>query len=150
MPKKTEEVVNDPLQRFRSIFTEVEAPKGGLPSLPTKISDIPNDMLGDITMRYASWREFTEDRHLEACAVYAQVKSKYDFICDKEALMCHAETVTEKKMIAKTSKAVMDISNELLEAETFKNLLAGKLESFNNVLSTLSRELTRRGVSGGY
>lgn len=146
MPNK-KEVVKDPLQRFRKIFTEVVAPKGGLPTMPTKVADLASDELGNMIARYTAWREFTEDRHAEACAVAAQCKSEYDLAVDKEMLTSEATTVTERKASAKANPKVEKLYKSLNEAEMYRDLLASKLESFSNVLAMLSRELTRRGVA---
>ena len=72
MPTK-KEIVRNPLERFRAIFTELSAPKGGLPTMPTKVADLASDELGNMIARYTAWREFTEDRHMEACAVIRNV-----------------------------------------------------------------------------
>ena len=146
MPVK-KEIIRDPLERFRSVFTEIAAPKGGLPTMPTKIASLASDELGDIIARYTAWREFTEDRHAEACAVLAQCRSEYDLAVDKEMLASDAPTVTERKAIAKSSPKVEELNKKLTEAEMYRDLLANKLDSFSNVLAMLSRELTRRGVS---
>lgn len=145
MPARKEVVVN-PLERFRKVFTELSAPKGGLPTMPTKISDTSSDELGNMIAKYTAWREFTEDRHMEACAVYAQAKSEYDLACDREMLSSAATTVAERKASAKVSPKVSKLQKDLLEAEMYRDLLANKLDSFSNVLAMLSRELTRRGV----
>lgn len=134
------------LEKFREHFTEIAPPKGGLPTMPTSISNISLDDLGNMLSRYSAWREYAEDRHLEATAVYAECKSKYDNACDKVLLTSNKATVTERKASAKVSPEVSKLAQQVLEAETYKDLLGGKLESFTNVLSMLSRELTRRGV----
>lgn len=143
MPEKRE---TTPLERFRKVFTEVEVPKGGLPTMPREISQESSDSLGDMIARYSAWREFTEDRHMEACAVYAQVKSEYDLESDRSMLETMGDSVTEKKARARTTQKVSTLAKKVLEAEIYKDLLAQKLESFTNVLTMLSRELTRRGV----
>ena len=146
MPAR-KEVITNPLSRFRRVFTELSAPKGGLPTMPTKVSDMASDELGNMIARYTAWREFTEDRHAEACAVLAQCKSEYDLAVDKEMLLSEASTVTERKASAKANPRIERLYKELTEAEMYRDLLANKLESFSNVLAMLSRELTRRGVS---
>ena len=115
--------------------------------MPTRISDLASDELGNMIARYSAWREFTEDRHMEACAGYAQCKSEYDLQVDKETLHAIAGTITERKVAAKVTPRVEVLYKRLVEAETFMNLLANKLDSFSNVLAMLSRELTRRGVA---
>ena len=83
---------------------------------------------------------------MEACATYSQVKSEYDLACDKKMLSSTANTVTERKASAKSDPKVERLYRDLTEAEMYRDLLAGKLDSFSNVLAMLSRELTRRGV----
>lgn len=146
MPVRKEKKEHSPLEKFRRIFISIAAPKGGLPVMPTVIADVPSDKLGDMIARYTAWREFTEDRHMEACATYAQCKSEYDLVCAKELLLAKANTVTERKATVNASPKVERLYRDLVEAETFRDLLANKLESFSNVLAMLSRELTRRGV----
>lgn len=145
MPTR-KEIEHNPLAKFRRVFTELVPPKGGLPTMPTKIADVASDELGNMIARYTAWREFTEDRHMEACAVYAQCKSEYDLACDKEVLLSKASTVTERKASAKLNPKVERLFKDLTEAEMYRDLLANKLDSFSNVLAMLSRELTRRGV----
>lgn len=146
MPQK-KEIVRNPLERFRKVFNELKAPTGGLPTMPTKVSTLASDELGNMIARYTAWREFTEDRHAEACAVFAQCKSEYDLEVDKEILTSKALTVTERKASAKASPKVERMYKDLVEAEMYRDLLANKLDSFSNVLAMLSRELTRRGVA---
>ena len=135
-----------PLDIFREVFTEVSAPKGGLPMMPTRIADVASDDLGNMIARYTAWREFTEDRHAQACAVYAQCKSDYDLAYSTEFLSLSNMTVTEKKTAVNANPKVADLYKQLTDAEIYKDLLANKLDSFSNVLAMLSRELTRRGV----
>lgn len=143
--KKT--IVTDPLERFRAVFDRIERPKGGLPTMPTKVSNLANDELGDMMARYTAWREFTEDCHLDACAIYAQVKSQYDLASDTALLRSDAATITEKKADVKNDKQVADLYQKLNEASIYCDILGRKLESFTNVLAMLSRELTRRGIA---
>ena len=139
MPVRKPKEESSPLERFRKVFAEVEAPKGGLPTMPVTIAETSSTELGNMIAKYSAWREFTEDRHMEACAVY-------DLACDKAMLSAGGGTVTERKTSAKVTPEVEKLNKKLLEAEIFRDLLAGKLESFSNVLAMLSRELTRRGV----
>lgn len=146
MPK-VKEVVKNPLERFREHFSEIACPAGGLPTMPTAISSTSSAKLGDMIARYSAWREYTEDRHMEACAVFAQCKSEYDLACNKAMLKADGATVTEKKAKAKFGDSDIEpLYRALNKAEIFRDLLANKLDSFSNVLAMLSRELTRRGV----
>jgi len=147
--KSDDQIPKSPLERFRQVFTDLKAPKGGLPTMPTRISETSLDELGDMIARYTAWREFTEDRHLESVAVYSQLKSEYDLASDKAMLSSIQGTITEKKAAAKTSSTVSILAKRTVEAEIYMNLLGGKLDSFSNVLAMLSRELTRRGVYNG-
>jgi len=147
MPKVKNLGSQSPIEKFREVFSQVVPPKGGLPTMPTKISDLASNELGDMMARYASWREFTEDRHLEACAVFAQAKSEYDLATDKIMAVTKAGSVAERKASAKNDPEVERLYKQVTEAGLYMDLLAKKLESFSNVLAILSRELTRRGVN---
>lgn len=150
MPRRMPERVMNPLELFRKQFTEVPSPVGGLPTMSTRIADIASDDLGDLIARYTAWREFTEDRHLEACAVYAQVKSEYDLEIDRFiAESRRSISATDKRAMAHVHVTELGLTKKLDEAGIYRDLLAGKLDSFSNVLAMLSRELTRRGVMNG-
>ena len=146
MPAR-KEIVNDPLERFRRVFDAVERPKGGLPVMPTKVTNLASDELGDMMARYTAWREFTEDCHADACATYAQIKSQYDLASDTALLEASSATITEKKAEVKNNPEVVKLYKDLCDAGIYCDLLGKKLESFTNVLAMLSRELTRRGIS---
>jgi hypothetical protein len=62
----------------------------------------------------------------------------------KQIVASKFNKITDKRYDAKVSSE--ELLKDLEEAEMYKDLLAGKLESFTNVLTMLSRELTRRGV----
>lgn len=141
------EIVTAPLERFRKVFDSVRRPYGGLPTMPTKVSTIATDELGDMMARYTAWREFTEDCHAEACATYAQIKSQYDLASDTALLEVEGNSVTERKAAVKNDPKVAKLYKDLSDAEIYCTLLSSKLESFTNVLAMLSRELTRRGIS---
>lgn len=118
--------------------------------MSTRIADIASDDLGDLIARYTAWREFTEDHHLEACAVYAQVKSEYDLEIDRFiAESRRSISATDKRAMAHVHVTELGLTKKLDEAGIYRDLLAGKLDSFSNVLAMLSRELTRRGVMNG-
>ena len=106
MPVRKPKEESSPLERFRKVFAEVEAPKGGLPTMPVTIAETSSTELGNMIAKYSAWREFTEDRHMEACAVYAQCKSEYDLACDKAMLSAGGGTVTERKTSAKVTPEV--------------------------------------------
>ena len=107
----------DPLKRFRRVFDMIERPKGGLPTMPTKVSNLASEELGDMMARYTSWREFTEDCHADACAVYAQVKSQYDLASDRALLQMDGGTVTEKRAAVKNNPEVASLYKKLTEDE---------------------------------
>ena len=47
---------------------------------------------------------------------------------------------------AEADEDAQKIAKDLTEANIYKDLLSGKLTSCSNAISTLSRELTRRGI----
>ena len=52
---------------FRELgFRPVPKPEGKSPALPTSVSDIKSNQLGDMQIKYAAWREYSEDLHAQA------------------------------------------------------------------------------------
>jgi hypothetical protein len=149
MPKfmRAAKSAKSPLERFREVFSETPRPSGSVPVMPTHINMLASDELGDLISTYTAWREYTEDRHAEACSVFAQLQSEYDTCLNRELYTAQGGTVTERKVGAKVTPKVEQLSKGVNEAEIYKNLFASKLTSFSNVLAMLSRELTRRGIA---
>lgn len=136
----------DVVKRFRKVFPSMEAPEGGLPTMPLRITGLTSDELGDLLSRYSAWREFTEDRHLEALADYVRIKGDYDIETAKMMVVSSSDTIALKKAESLSNPQVQSLWKKVLEAEIYKDLLGNRLESFSNALSMLSRELTRRGI----
>lgn len=141
MPKKSTVA-----ERFRKSFPELDKPKGGLPTMPTKISGISSNDLGDLYARYSAWREFCEDRHIDAVKEYMEAKAAYDNEWNKQMATTNKEKVTEAKAEVESSPEMLALGKTLVEKEMYLKMIGGKLESFTNSLTTLSRELTRRGM----
>lgn len=149
MPKlETQEVVvtKSAIGRFRGAFRKLETPSKKMPTMPTELAGMNSDQLGNLTSMYGAWREFTEDLHLEANCSYLTLKSRYDYAYSKQLVLQSGSTLTEKKTKVELLPDMQKLAEELLEAELFLSMVAAKLESFNNALTVLSRELTRVGT----
>ena len=142
MPKR----LKSPLEQFREMFQDVKKPENESPTMKLQVSKLSSSELGDMISRYSTWREFVEDKLLTAVAVATEVQSRYDSAYNKAYVLSDAKTVNDKKAEAEASDLVQKISDELTEANIYKDLLSGKLTSCSNAISTLSRELTRRGI----
>lgn len=128
------------------MFQDVKKPENESPTMKLQVSKLSSSELGDMISRYSTWREFVEDKLLTAVAVATEVQSRYDSAYNKAYVLSDAKTVNDKKAEAEASDLVQKISDELTEANIYKDLLSGKLTSCSNAISTLSRELTRRGI----
>ena len=147
--RKTSSNEDATIKRFREIFPAIDPPAGGMPTVMGRVSSITTDKLGDLINRYNAWREFTEDLHLEAVARWGIAKDAYDFEVSKGLAVAgkSADSVTLAKAKAKMNPEVLALGEAYGQATMFKDMVAKKLESLNNVLATLSRELTRRGFT---
>lgn len=144
MPKKADK--KDPLVQFREMFQEVAKPEAASPTMKLQVSKLNSDELGDMISRYSTWREFVEDKLLTATAVLTEIQAEYDTAYNKAYVSSESKTVNDRKAEAEDDNVVQSIGKRLTEAQIYRDLLAGKLTSCSNAISTLSRELTRRGI----
>lgn len=143
---KTRDEKSNPLSEFRSKgFTPVNKPGIPLPTMPTGISTLTLDKLGDLQAKYSAWREYTEDLLLEAVYEKIMAETTYQEKFDRKLLVMEGKTVTEKKTLTDLDDEVIKYKNKSIHKEVFHTMLSSKLESLNNVLSVLSREISRRG-----
>lgn len=137
------------LSRFRARgFEEETHPDCAAPSMPSNITSMTITSLGALMSKYSAWREYTESLHSESVYQYVSKKSVYDYeyAVKMRSLQVGAKTtLAEKKLMVESDKELNDLYQELLEAEMYKDLLAAKVESYNNCLVVISREITRRG-----
>lgn len=136
-----------PLEQFRKMFQEVKKPEEVNPTMKLQVSKLTSEELGDMISRYSAWREFVEDKLVTAIAVVTEIQSKYDAAYNLAYVRSDSKTVNDKKAEAEADNSVQVIEKDLTDASIYKELLSGKLLSFSNVISTLSRELTRRGIN---
>lgn len=141
--EKKEELVNTPEEMFRKTFTVINEP-GQKPILPKNLSGISSDALSDLMLTYAAWRELTEDMLVEALTDFTRKKEKHQFKSDMTFLKQSASTVKEKEILTRTDLEVRELYLSLMDAELFYTMLSDKRESYNNCLTVISREITRR------
>lgn len=149
--KETERVprVNSPIDTFRETFKELSAPEKSTPTMVLKISELTSDELGDMISRYSAWREYTEDKLIAITAMKASITEQYKMIYNKAYIEADGRTISDKKILAETNDDVIKINKQLTEISQYEELFSGKMDSLSNAISTLSRELTRRGIISG-
>jgi hypothetical protein len=145
-PRNKDKPKLTPLQRFRKNFAEKAKPDNDV-DLPNKISVLSSDKLSDLQNHYSAWREFTEDLLVNSLAEATSARIKYEYEYDVKLLQFIPQTKTKVQAEAKTrvSEDIRKLYVSLSEAELYHELLGKKLESYNNALATISREITRRG-----
>lgn len=136
-------------KRFRSAFDKMGKPDEPVPTFPKKLSSLTSDQLGDYTAKYAAWREFTEDMHFEALQDKMVLQAQYDFEHAKLMVVAKGDGLNEKKYHTLSNEKLNDLRQKLLDADIYLNMVSNKLDSFNNSLSVLSREVSRRGTFNG-
>lgn len=134
-------------KKFRTVFDKMGKPSTPVPTFPKKVSSMTSDQLGDYTSQYAAWREFTEDLHFEAVQDKMMLQSKYDYEHAKLMVVAQGDGLNEKKYFALADASLVELRRQLLDAEIYLDIVGSKLDSFNNALAVLSREITRRGSS---
>lgn len=144
MPKLKETAVS----KYRKQFPAIESPEERAPKMPLRMSDLTPAELGNYMSEYSAWREFTEDLLIEADSNYIELQEKYDNLLKQELLLAYSgnqyKTKEEKKWSVETKEEFVNLREEVLQAELYKDMLGNKFESLTNAINTLSREITRR------
>ncbi len=130
-------------------FTDRKLPEDteAEPTLPYKISRVNNVNLGNLMSEYGAWREYTEHLLARATTEAAVLKEKYDFAWDVAYQRCSSGTETSKKRALGADQALAAKRINLLEAEMYRDMLLSRVDSYNNALTVISREITRRGFT---
>ena len=134
-----------PIGKFRKVFPKLEKPSESLPTMPKTITHMSSEKLGDIHAHYSAWREYTEDLLNDSMAELLTKQEVYDYERDKKYLLISGKNNTERDAKINTDERLRELSVPLSEADLYHELLLKKLESFNNCLATISREISRRG-----
>lgn len=147
MPKvKNQQKEDSPLTTFRKILGAVEKPEKEMPTMVLRISELSSDDLGNMISRYSAWREFVEDKLIAASAEATSLREKYQAKYNAVYMGVEGRTINDKKILTESNADVEKLDKEATDAEIMRDLFSGKLDSLSNAISTLSRELTRRGI----
>lgn len=135
-------------KRFNNIgFNSREVPGENEPKLPQVISQVNNVQLGDLMSKYGAWREYAEHQLAQATAQAAKIGEQYQFEWDKAYQRLSSGTETSKKRILGANQKLATHRQQLLESEIFRDLVASRVAAYNNALTVISREITRRGFT---
>jgi len=147
--EKETDYSNGAIKKFRSMgFAEKDSPDFEEPKMPQNITSIKVTELGNLMSKYAAWREYAEEQVALATAEYTLKKHEFDYEYAKKYLLLperskETEKSKERKLV--TDESLKKLSDDLLQAEMFMELLSAKQESYNNSVFVISREFTRRG-----
>lgn len=132
--------------KFRKEFAKSSRPDGELPKMPTRCTGLNLDKLSDLMVKYTGWREYTEDLLNDALPEFTYAKERYEHEKELLILSTKGATVKEKTYKAETDSRIYSLREFYIEKELFYNMLLNKLESYNNCLTIISREITLRGI----
>ena len=135
-------------KRYLEGFPNVEKPETTTdkpPTMPTAISSVSLDVLGDYMSRYSAWREFAEEQLIRHLPTLLDAQEEYDYKYNKLFVGTSASTVTDKKAIVAADENLRGTYRSYMEADVYKQMLSSRIESYTQCINTLSREITRRG-----
>lgn len=144
--KELREQEPEAIRKYRENFPAIDN-EGAPPRMPINITGLTTAKLGDLSSRYAAWREYTEELHSIAVAHATQAQEAYDLAYSKAwtLSMSKYRVVTDKKEWIHQHEPLVPLYSKKVEAFMYKDLLGRRMESYTNALTVISRELTRRG-----
>lgn len=150
MPTIKKKILNKektPVDTFEDLgFQPLDKPsEEKMPRMPINITAQNNISLGSLMSRYAAWREYAEDLHERELAKFVMLEEEYQNDYDQQMVIAEGRTLADKKVTVRVIPSLVVKRKKLLEQETLVSLLSSRVESLNNSIATISREITRRG-----
>lgn len=133
-------------KKFKSFgFGLPVRPDGSEPSCPKAFSDIPSDKLGNIMANYSAWREYSQNLYNAEYPNKIRLKEDYEFkVYRKEVELGGAKRLKEIKSAVQSDESIRKLRLQLLDSETMCEMLSHKIENYGEVISSISREISRR------
>ena len=146
MPRK-DSGNSTPLEKFEAMgFKTLEPPEEGkMPKMVNKFSGNSTTAIGDLMAKYAAWREYAEDQHERETGKYVMMNERYENLFDQHMIATEGRNITEKKTVVRAIPELKALRKNLTEQEILVSLLSTRVESLNNSIAVISREITRRG-----
>jgi hypothetical protein len=135
-----------PLKQYRGWgFGKPIRPDGVEPNCPTSFSDIPSNKLGDSMARFSAWREYAQNLYNQEFPDYTILKEKYDFEYNKTTIVRGgSKRLKEIKAEVESDEVLHKLKTELTEKEILIEMLSSKIETYAEVIASISREISRR------
>lgn len=132
------------MEQFRSLgFAAIQKPGDVSPMMPADLGSMGMLELSNLMAHYTAWREYAEDLLSMATLQVSVLTEEYDRLYHM-AFLSEDGKVTERKANAEAEPGVVAAQSKLSEADMYRELLLGKVESLTNCYTTLSREITLR------
>ena len=96
---------------------------------------------------YGAWREYAEQQLVQATAKAATLREYYQYAWDQAYQRCGHGTETAKKRELGADEQLANLRFKVLQAEVYRDMLSGRVDSYNNAIAIISREITRRGFT---
>lgn len=135
---------NSALEQFRKVFLRPNKPITEEPLMPKSLAKLNGEKLSDLMNSYTAWREYADDCLLDYVYKLAVQKEEYEYRRNLAFLSTRGKSLRDRDMQVDTDPEIRNLYRKLLETEMYHDLLAGKIESYTNCLTMISREITRR------
>lgn len=144
MPKMPKSTQDTPLEKFRKSFQIIDLPEKTSPTIGKDLSKFSAEKVSELMTRYTAWREYTEDLLVEALVERTNAEQKYSDKYDQFLLVAEGSNRDLRHANIMQNVEMQKLQRVKMNAEMYHTLLQGKLESFNNCLTIISREISRR------
>lgn len=134
---------------FFQKFPTVEKPFGSFPELPPYVDTLPDAELMELYTEFVNWGSYAKSELVQAeiveeRAANQQKVSEATTLIEQWGEGAKGDTVTLAKARRDTDPAVVEATNEYLEARAVRKLTEAVFERCERGAQVISRELSRR------
>jgi hypothetical protein len=137
------------LERFGEWNLHFSKPEGEQVTLPSDITDITSENLGELFTRLTAWTDYIASQLAVAQLEERASQKKLEFLENtllvrRMGAHVKGERVTTVKAEIAINQDVVDLSNEYEEKYAYRKLVEMLLNNHERDLALVSREITRR------
>lgn len=128
-------------------YPSVRKPNCSMPQFYSPVSSRTTEELGDLASQYAQWYEYLNELLVIAKVAFIKAKNSYENKFSEKLWLAESRTtLKEKKASVEANTEIVNLKNQMIQAECEFVLLENKVLTLDRVLAILSREFSRRQV----
>lgn len=122
------------------------------PRFPSKISSMSSPDLGDTSAEYTAWYSYASDKFKFIVAACTYMEQEMQLALDMElgTMVGGGGNIETKKSKARTTEKYVSLRSYHQKLVGMKIMLSEELSNYDKCIASISREISRRELNGGF